>query len=197
MQKQLIEKIDRKYETRLFNLLGTKPTDHINTMLSYWDKKGTCQFANNAYLKRFDIERSDLVKTISKKDLHGEDAYRKMLPFIKGVLGGHKQIYQRNERVYTNLISYSIITYYPDFKDGEVVGFFAQVFDIKPVKELNAKFRALEKVKEKELLKSVIEAQEVENELIAYQLKESVNQTLAYCKIMLEKARSQENGKFF
>jgi len=197
MHPQFVHNIHRQYETELSNLLGNKATDHINTMLSYWDWNGICRFANNAYLKRFDVSRERLVNVLTKREFHGEEDYKKMAPFITKVLKGEKQIYQRKETVYTSKISYSIITYYPDFVDTEVVGFFAQVFDIKPIKELNPKFRAMEKVKERELMRSVIEAQEVENELIAYQLKESVNQTLAYCKIMLEKAGGQQNGKSF
>jgi signal transduction histidine kinase len=41
-------------------------------------------------------------------------------------------------------------------------------------------------------LRSIIETQEKEKEIIAYQIRDSISQTLAYCKMMLQNANKKE-----
>lgn len=180
-----------------FNLLGSRATDHINAMLSYWDRDGICRFANQPYLNRFGLKKNQLVNVLRKEDLLGKEAYEKTLPYLHGVLEGKPQLYERTETSGGDFLRYSITSYVPDIQDNNVVGYFVQITDITPVKELEVKIRKLEKAKERELLRSVIETQELEREVIAYQLKESVNQTLAYCKLMLEKSKEKQKGSAF
>ena len=67
---------------------------------------------------------------------------------------------------------------------GEVIGFFVHVADINFIKHLETKLIKSEKAKRREVLRSVIETQETERELIAYELRDNVNQTLASTKMI-------------
>jgi signal transduction histidine kinase len=191
METTFIQQRNMPYESKSYDLLGIKAADQIEIMLSYWDAKGICRYANNAFLKRFEVEREDLVNVMSVNELLGEDMYKHNLPHINNVLKGKKQVYRYKERVRVDLRKFSIITYYPDFQEDEVVGFFARIFDVKPFKEQETRLNDTEKLQERDVLRSIIETKEMEKEMVAYQLKESVNQTLAYCKVMVESLKKQ------
>jgi PAS domain S-box-containing protein len=107
--------------------------DHVPSMLAYWDRDLRCRFANKSYKVWFGVDPDGLIgRPIS--ELLGERLYALNEPFIRAVLRGEAQ---RFERVVPGAdgVARSSVTYYtPDIVDGEVLGFVAYVTDVSPLK---------------------------------------------------------------
>jgi PAS domain S-box-containing protein len=166
-------------------------TDHISAMLAYWDNKQVCRFANNAYREWFGKTPEEMIGKMTMKELLGP-LYEKNLPYITAALKGEKQVFEREISLPGGGTRHSIATYYPDIAEGKVRGFFVHVADVTPIKLLQEKLQDLERSKKKEVLYSIIETREKEKESIAHELRDSVSQTLAYCKMMLQNANNKE-----
>ena len=150
-------------------------------------KRNLPDFAHNAYMEWHGKSRDEIVGKMTMKELLGP-LYEQYQPFIKAVLTGKKQIFEREITLPDGSLRHYIATYNPDIIKGEVLGFFVHVADINLIKKLEARILDAEKTKRREVLRSVIETQETERELIAYELRDKVNQTLAYTKMMLRTA---------
>ncbi|MEO8414202.1 MAG: PAS domain-containing protein [Ginsengibacter sp.] len=172
------------YSSAVYSKTCMRVSDHVNAMLSYWDKKGICRFANNACLQWFGKVRGEMVGIISMKELPGT-LYEQYEPFINKALAGKKQVFEHELTLPDGSLRHYLATLSPDLMEGEVIGFFVHVANINFIKHLEAKLLKSEKAKRREVLRSVIETQESERELIAYELRDKVNQTLAYTKMML------------
>jgi PAS domain S-box-containing protein len=107
---------------------------HIPTMLAYWDDAEICRFANRAYESWFGVRPENLIGK-SLKSLLGP-LYELNLPYIRGVLAGEPQVFERRiPRPDGTGARDSLATYTPHIVDGVVRGFFAQVTDIGVLKE--------------------------------------------------------------
>ena len=171
-------------EDETFNSLCFRVVDNIDALLAYWDNNGICRFANNSYLKLFGKSREQMIGTIKLKNLYGH-LYSKIKPYVKNALEGTKQVFELELNFPNQPSHHYIVTYNPDKIKGKVKGFFAHITDVDLIKKLDTKLLDSEKAKRREILRSVIETQETERELIAYELRDKVNQTLAYSKMML------------
>ena len=110
--------------------MGFRVVDHIDAMLSYWDKNQVCRFANNAYLQFFKKSREEVVGKITMKEFNG--TYHKgNIPLIKKVLKGKKQCFERRMISPAGVSLDVIVKFYPDFDDDNVIGFFMHAEDIK------------------------------------------------------------------
>ncbi|MES1220255.1 MAG: PAS domain-containing protein [Bacteroidota bacterium] len=155
-------------------------TDEISTMLAYWDRHQVCRFANRAYLEWFGKRKEDMINKITMHELLGP-LYHLNLPYIKAALEGKKQVFEREIPLPTGGTRHSLATYIPDIRDGEVMGFFAHVADVSYVKDLEAKLLKARR----EMLRTVIDTQEMERFEMAASITENINQTLASCNILL------------
>ncbi len=164
--------------------------NHISAMLAYWDYNLVCRYANKAYLEWFGKSPDEMIDKMEMQELLGP-LFEKNLPYIKGALKGIKQVFEREIPLPTGERRHSIATYYPDIKNGQVMGFYVHVADVTPVKVLEARLMELEKSRKREILGSVIEAQEKEREYIVLNLRESTSQTLASCMMMLQNNKSR------
>ncbi len=126
-----------------FNRLGLRVADNVSALLSYWDEHETCRYANSAFGEWFGRPKAEM-DGITLKELLGA-IYEKNLPYIKGVLEGKTQVFER-EIVLPNGDNRSYIaTYYPDFNsDGNVIGFYVHGADITEIKKLEKDLRASE-----------------------------------------------------
>jgi hypothetical protein len=167
--------------------------DSIDAKISYWDAKEVCRFANNSFLKLPGISRSKIIEEITMKELFGH-FYPEIKPYIKKVLEGKKQVFEFDWKDSKDSHHHYIVTYKPDKANGKVAGFYVQMADINSVKKSGTKLLDSEKARRRELLRSVIDTQESERELIAYELRDKVNQTLAYTKMMLGTAVSKNRS---
>lgn len=115
--------------------IGLRVADHVSAMLAYWDKDQVCRFANAAYRDWFGKTRQEMVGKITLKKLLGP-IYDQNLPYILGALEGKLQTFEREIRIPSGGIRYSIANYFPDIVNGEVQGFFVHVADITNLKLL-------------------------------------------------------------
>jgi PAS domain S-box-containing protein len=156
-------------------------SDNVTAMLAYWDKNLVCRFANDAYQDWFGKSKEEMVDKMKIHELLGP-LYEMNLPYIKGALSGEKQVFEREIPVPGGGVRHSLATYIPDVADNDVMGFFVHVADVSHIKKPGSPAAN----QGKEMLRIVIEAQESERIRIASTLKDNVNQTLAYCKMILE-----------
>ena len=120
--------------------LAMKVINHVDTLLSYWDRDLRCQFVNDAYQVWFGRDR-EAILGMSKQDLLGSlfDAH---LPRIHAVLDGQVQVFERDIRLPDGSIRHSLTSYFPDIVDGAVRGFSVQVTDVSRMKRLEFELQA-------------------------------------------------------
>ncbi len=111
------------------NDIGLLVVNRIEAMLAYWDKDLVCKFANNAYMDWFGKSREEMVDKMTLKELLGP-LFEKNLPYIKEVLKGNTQHFEREIKTPIGEIRNSSTSYYPDFCEGHVRGFSVHVTDI-------------------------------------------------------------------
>lgn len=178
-----------KYFRKDDSLIETcfRVVNHVDAMLAYWDKNEVCRFANKAYMKWYGKPGNEIIGKMKLKEFLGP-FYAENRLYVKNVLAGKKQIFERDIIRADGSVHHYIVTYSPDIIKGKISGFFVHLADVDLVKELETKLLNSEKAKRREVLRSVIETQESERELISYELRDKVSQTLASCKMMLDMA---------
>jgi PAS domain S-box-containing protein len=122
--------------------LANLVTDKIDAMLAYWDASLICRFANAAYLDWFGKSKEEMIDKITIRDLLGSVIFEKNLPYIIGVLEGKPQTFEREIPLPDGKIRHSLARYFPDSRDGKVVGFFVHVSDVTPLKILEKQLKA-------------------------------------------------------
>lgn len=156
-------------------------------MLAYWDKDLICRYANSAYVDWFGKTKEEMINNMRIDELLGP-LFEKNLPYIKGVLSGKKQLFEREIPIPNSSgIRHSLATYIPDINDGEVIGFFVHVADVTYLKELENKIASTKR----ETLQKIIETEETEKRHLVEILRESINQRLVACKMIVENERKK------
>jgi len=112
--------------------LGFDVTKHTVAMLAYWDKNLICRFANNAYFEWFGVRPEDMINKMHIRDILGP-LYEKNLVHINGALNGKVQVFERPIPTSDGKTKIARATYIPDFKGGEVIGFYVHVADVSPL----------------------------------------------------------------
>lgn len=111
-------------------------TDAMPGLLAYWNKDLRCTFANKAYLEWFGKSPEQIVGT-TMQELLGESLFAANEPYIRAVLHGERQQFERTLTKADGSIGYTLAHYIPDFDvDGSIVGFFALVSDVTTLKEV-------------------------------------------------------------
>ena len=172
--------------------MSMQVSDQASAMLAYWDKEQICRFANNAYREWFGRSKEEMIGKISLKELLGP-LYEKNLSYINAALSGNKQVFEREIHIPGGGIRHSLATYSPDISNGEIKGFFVHVADVTYIKALEEQLRS----SRREMLRTVIETQEEERNAIVNVLRDSVSQTLAYAKMMLQSKEITGMGDIF
>ena len=101
----------------------------IPALVGYWDRELRNVVANDAYVQYFEIAPEEL-HGMHISELLGPDMYETSLPYVRGVLAGDAQLFDREIRDRTGVARYTQTSYIPDFEDGVVQGFFVLVTDI-------------------------------------------------------------------
>lgn len=118
---------DQKFIRTIFNA--------IPSMVGYWDKDLRCRDANNAYYEWFG-KRSEEIIGLCFKDLVGEQLFNLNKPYIKRVLAGESQRFERTLIKVDGCEGHIIGHYIPDFdNDGTVKGFFILASEVTVLKE--------------------------------------------------------------
>jgi len=176
-----------KYSSRNLGDLALLISDQINAMLAYWDKDLLCRYANSAYVDWFGKTKEQMINKIHIDELLGP-LYEKNLPYIKGVLLGKKQVFEREIPIPDGSgVRHSLATYIPDINNGKVLGFFVHVAEVTYLKDLEKEIAAAKR----ETLQKIIETEETEKRHLVEILRESVNQRLAACKMIIKSDRER------
>lgn len=118
--------------------LPLRVLDHASSMLAYWDRSLTCRYANRVYEKWFGKPGAELIGT-RLSDLLGPEIFALNEPHVRAVLDGEAQTFERTIVGPDAVRRRGVVHYYPDIVDGAVAGFIAEVSDVGPVKDLEAK----------------------------------------------------------
>ncbi|MEO5794956.1 MAG: diguanylate cyclase [Rhodoferax sp.] len=111
-----------------------KIADHMPGMVGYWDKDLHCRFANHAYQEWFGRSPQAMIG-ITIQELMGERLFALNEPYIRRALAGEKLHFERTLTKPDGNLGYTLANYIPDTDaQGQVVGFFAQVNDVSPLK---------------------------------------------------------------
>lgn len=108
-------------------------TDNLPAMIAYWTADLHCLFANKALLDWFEMKPQEM-QGISKKALLGANEYAVYEPYIKEVLNGTPQNFERAFVNKDGRMIYTYTQYLPD-KQGDLVnGFYSLISDITEIK---------------------------------------------------------------
>ncbi len=161
---------------------GVVVADYINAMIAYWDKDQVCRFANHAYMEWFGKSKEEMINKMTMKELLGGPLHAMNLPYIHGALNGEKQVFEREILLPDGQKRNTLATYYPDYSDKGVRGFFVHVADVSYIKDLESRLMESKRY----MLRNAILTEENEKANVMYSLRDNVNQTLVYCKMMIQ-----------
>jgi len=133
------EKREARQEMGLRSIL-----DHVPAMVGYWDRDLRNRFSNQAYQAWFGIDPAAIMGR-HIQEIIGEERYRLNLPYIKGVLRGEAQQFERAiPRPDGKGIRHSLANYIPDIIAGEVQGFYVLVTETTALHDAHEALRASE-----------------------------------------------------
>ena len=114
--------------------------DNIPGMVGYWDHELRCNFASDGYLTWFG-RTPEQMKNIRMQELMGDALFRLNEPYIRAVLRGENQQFERTLTKANGETGYTFAQYIAHKVDGEVRGFFVLVTDITAVKKSEEELR--------------------------------------------------------
>ena len=103
--------------------------DNLPAMIAYWTADLKCLFANKALQDWFEL-KPEQIKGIHKRDLIKNAGFLKYMPYIKKVLLGKPQSFDRAFVKNNGTTIYTHTEYVPDIENGHVKGFYSLVYDI-------------------------------------------------------------------
>lgn len=135
-------------QARLLTQLRTV-TDHVPAMIAYWDSGLKCRSANASYMEWFGRSPDEMLG-ISMQELMGKELFAKNEPYVRAVLAGERQSFERVLTKPTGETGHTWAQYIPEIDpEGKVRGFYVLVTDVTPLKraeerlqETNAELKA-------------------------------------------------------
>jgi PAS domain S-box-containing protein len=121
----------------------TRILDGLPAMIGYWNRDLTNRRANRTYIDYMGISPEDM-KGKHIRDVLGPSLYARNEPYIKAVLAGEAQTFERELPLPSGEMRQTLASYLPDKVDGEVQGFFVIVTDISQAKRLEQERREFE-----------------------------------------------------
>jgi two-component system, OmpR family, sensor kinase len=172
--------------------------DRIPTMLAYWDRSLKCRFANRAYETWFGVKPDDLLG-MSVQKLLGPKIFALNEPFMRKVLAGERQVFERIIPGPDGVERHSLAEYIPDLVDGEVQGFLVQVTNVTELKQTQA---ALHRESELRLqieehaarLQTLLQERSEMLDVLAHEVRQPLNNASAALQSALESLRSRNDA---
>jgi len=120
-------------------VLALRTVESIPAMVAYWDADQRCVFANSAYRTLF-MGGAKVVEDprgMSMADALGP-TYAEDLRFVRRVLAGETQVFERRIVQADGRVIQSRATYVPDIIGGRVTGFTAHEADLTEARDREA-----------------------------------------------------------
>ena len=115
-------------------------TDTLPGMVAYWHRDGFCEFANAAYCAWFGRSREEMIG-LNVRDMLGDEEYTRGRPMIETVLAGQSHQIERTLTNQQGEVRHFYSHYVPNWRDGQVHGFFIMQADVTPIKEAELRLR--------------------------------------------------------
>lgn len=112
-----------------FNEISIMQTCAEISLWSYWDMDLICRFANKEFFNWCGKSPEDLLGIISLRVLFNGSYHEHHLPYVNKVLNGQLQKYNSEIKMINGQKCPVTIIYYPDVENGNVVGFFANIYN--------------------------------------------------------------------
>lgn len=125
---------------RQSNSLLSTFADHLPGLVAYWNSDLRCEFANHAYLEWFGRDLAQM-HGISMRDLLGEELFLRNEPYIRAVLAGEDQRFERVLTKTDGSVRSTWAQYIAHRVDGAVRGFFVLVTDVTEIKQDQQRLR--------------------------------------------------------
>jgi AraC-like DNA-binding protein len=97
-------------------------------MVSYWGIDQVLKYVSLSFSKRLDVVEEKCIGILKLTDFLG-DRYEYHLPHLSCVLSGNPSVFEQDLSPRFSNIKTCIITYYPDWVNGELLGFYLQIFE--------------------------------------------------------------------
>jgi two-component system, OmpR family, sensor kinase len=157
--------------------------NRIPSMLGYWDKEGTCRFANAAYLKWFGAAPEAVVGR-PIHELLGPTLYAKNEPHIRAALRGEEQTFERVVPGPDGVHRHALACYIPHVVEGEIRGFIAHVTEITKLKETEAALRHEQALRQRieqhaAELKALLDERSEMLQVLAHEVRQPLNNASA------------------
>ncbi|WP_460879073.1 PAS domain-containing sensor histidine kinase [Pontibacter rugosus] len=104
-------------------------TDALPVLIGYLDKEEKYRFANQAYEAWFNQRPEELLGR-AVRDVVGEAAYNGVKVYIDRALAGERLDFESRMPYREDFVKYIRTSYVPDYRNGEVAGFYTLVNDI-------------------------------------------------------------------
>ena len=117
--KELVEKRTRQLADA--NRFLRTLTNHLPSMVGYWDRDERCRFANPVYQQWFG-RAPDQVIGNTMREILGEALYQQNEPFIKAALRGEPQQFERAIIKADGTTGYTLANYIPDLQAENEAG---------------------------------------------------------------------------
>jgi two-component system sensor histidine kinase/response regulator len=115
-------------------------TDTLPGMVAYWSRDGFCEFANAAYCAWFGRSREEMLG-LHARDMLGDEEYTRGRPMIETVIAGQSHQIERRLTNQQGEVRHFFSHYIPNWRDGQVHGFFIMQTDVTPIKEAELQLR--------------------------------------------------------
>jgi diguanylate cyclase (GGDEF)-like protein/PAS domain S-box-containing protein len=133
-QKQ--QELDLKDELDRVTLIA----ENIPGMFAYWDNNLRCRYSNSQYLKWFG-RTPEQMQGIQIQDLMGPILFQKNESYIRNVLLGDDQQFERTITMPDGVVGHTWVHYLAHKIDGIVQGFYSMTLDITALKIAEEKLR--------------------------------------------------------
>ncbi len=116
-------------------------TDAVPAIISYWGTDMRCRFANNQYWEWYGKPPNTLVGT-HLIDLLGKELFEENSPYVRAVLSGQKQTFERSMRKANGRQCEILVNYIPNFNHhGKVIGIFVHMTDVTLIKQAESELK--------------------------------------------------------
>ena len=125
-------------ETEMTRVMNTMPA-----LIAYWDRDGYNVFSNDRYCAIRNLKPADIAGKHIRETI-GPLLWNQASEYIESALRGVPQNYEIQVPFFNGEVRTLVTTYLPEFRDGEVQGFFSVSTDITRIKTLEVERRDFE-----------------------------------------------------